>query len=189
MREQEERTTDTPPPPFFPSSPFSSPTETPLSWSTDGKRVLFASENHSIYVCSYNEAKEDGAISVPIIETLPTQHRYKVLDAQFHPKYPAKDEVVSAGLDGIIVWDTTNCKIRYSMPLSNKVGEEKFHTSQIECISWGYDGNIMLTGSKDNSIRIWNSSSKYEFLENLTGHKAPVLTLSFCQETEMLASR
>ena len=162
--------------------------ETPLAWSADGSMVLFASENHSIYLCKYEESKEDGTIHVPITETLPTQHAQKVLDAQFHPQFPNKDEVVSCGLDGFIVWDTTNAKVRYKFPLSNNVGEEKLHTNQIECICWGYNGDIMLTGSKDNSIRIWNSGSKYEFLENLTGHKAPVLTLAFYDDTRMLAS-
>jgi WD40 repeat protein len=161
--------------------------ETPLSWSNDGSTVLFASENHSIYLCTYNESK-DGDITVPITETLPTQHKYKVLDAQFHPKFPATDEIVSCGMDGFIVWDTTNAIVKHAIPLSQDVGEEKYHTNQIECICFGYDGDVLFTGSKDNSIRIWNSGSKYEFLENLTAHKAPVLTITFCEKTEMLAS-
>ena len=37
--------------------------ETPLDWSPDGSRFLFTSENHSIYICSFNEEK-DGSVSV-----------------------------------------------------------------------------------------------------------------------------
>ena len=36
--------------------------ESPLDWSPDGSKLLFTSENHSIYVCSFNEA-ENGNVS------------------------------------------------------------------------------------------------------------------------------
>jgi len=162
--------------------------ETPLAWSPTGSHLLFTSENHSIYICEYNETKEDGTITVPITETLPTQHKFKVLDASFHPRFPETDEVVSCGFDGILIWDTTNANIRQRIDLSNKVGETKKHTGQVECIAWGYGGDILITGSKDNSIRLWNSAKNYEFLEVLVGHKAPVLTIAFNVETNMLAS-
>ena len=162
--------------------------ETPLAWSPTGSHMLFASENHSIYLCEYNESKEDGTITVPITETLPTQHRYKVLDASFHPLFPATQEVVSCGLDGIIIWDTSNSQIKHRLELSKQVGDTKLHTGQVECLCWAYDGAILVTGSKDNSIRLWNSASKYEFLEVLVGHKAPVLCLDFNADTNMLGS-
>ena len=114
--------------------------ETPLAWSPTGSHMLFASENHSIYLCEYNESKEDGTITVPITETLPTQHRYKVLDASFHPLFPATQEVVSCGLDGIIIWDTSNSQIKHRLELSKQVGDTKLHTGQVECLCWAYDG-------------------------------------------------
>ena len=161
--------------------------ETPLAWSMDGSTLLFASENHSIYLCEYNESK-DGEINVPIVDILPTQHRFKVLDATFHPKYPETNEVVSCGMDGILVWNASEVGVKHRQPVSDNVGETKLHTAQVECLCWAYGGDVLITGSKDNTIRLWDATNNYQHLEVLTSHKAAVLTLAYCEETKMLAS-
>ena len=127
-------------------------------------------------------------MSIPITDTLPTQHRYKVLDACFHPLYPTVPHVVSCGMDGTLIWDTSSGNVSVRIPVSATVGEERNHTGQVECLCWAYSGSILFTGSKDNTIRAWDTQNKYSFTEVLTSHKAPVLCATFCQKTGMLAS-
>ena len=49
--------------------------ESPIDWSPDGSKLLFTSENHSIYVCSFKEA-ENGDVSDKSCSSLMDAEKY-----------------------------------------------------------------------------------------------------------------
>jgi WD40 repeat protein len=86
-------------------------------------------------------------------------------------------QLASAGADNIIIiWDWINAKGKYSL---------KGHTDEITCLLYLYDG-LLVSGSKDTTIRIWNTvnNSKIE----IKRHKHKINCLVNIIEKKMFAS-
>jgi len=63
------------------------------------------------------------------------------------------------------------------------------HTESIVCLSWSPDSRFLCSGSKDNSVRIWNFSQPDEIeVMILQGHKHDVRDVCFSPDGQYLAS-
>ncbi|MCH8922293.1 MAG: WD40 repeat domain-containing protein, partial [Planctomycetes bacterium] len=63
----------------------------------------------------------------------------------------------------------------------------KGHTAPVSGMAFSPDGKLLVTGSADHSVRLWNSKSG-ELVKVLDGHKAAVLDVAFAPDSQMLAS-
>ena len=61
------------------------------------------------------------------------------------------------------------------------------HTEWVNSVSFSPDGNILASGSVDNTIRLWNSNTG-RHIRTLTGHTSSVNSVSFSPNGQMLAS-
>lgn len=61
------------------------------------------------------------------------------------------------------------------------------HTDTVLCVAWSTDGELLVSGSADNTIKVWNVETGRE-LYTLEGHKASVTSVGFCCGGRILAS-
>lgn len=52
---------------------------------------------------------------------------------------------------------------------------EDGHEADIECFCWAYDGQILITGSKDTNMKAWDVTEDYRLIETLFGHKVRMM--------------
>ncbi|CAL5211674.1 unnamed protein product [Lathyrus oleraceus] len=105
-------------------------------------------------------------------------HKDTVEDVQFCPS--SAQEFCSVGDDScLILWDA-----RVGTTPAVKV--EKTHDGDVHCVDWNtHDINLILTGSADNSVRMFdrrklNSSGVGSPIFKFEGHEAPVLCVQWC---------
>ncbi len=80
--------------------------------------------------------------------------------------------------DGIQLWDAHTGE--YKKTLTG-------HTDVIDNVELSSDGNILASGSWDNTIRLWDAHTG-EHKKTLTGHTASVETIAFSPDDKTLAS-
>lgn len=123
---------------------------------------------------------------VSVVEKMLNGHTQDVKCLLFHPTEPI---LVSAGDDAIILWDFNTGKM--IQKVANKQGKRS-HEGTVECLEWGVNNQVLMTGSKDTTFILWRLIMKptphIDFLEQITGHKGAVLALVYNQETSKVAS-
>lgn len=107
-------------------------------------------------------------------------HSETVEDVQFHPS--SDQEFCSVGDDScLILWDA-----RAGHEPALKI--EKAHDADLHCVDWNsLEDNLLLTGSADNSVRMFDRrklSGKGQGtpIHKFQGHSAPVLCVQWCPE-------
>ncbi|NEQ68420.1 MAG: hypothetical protein F6K21_23550 [Symploca sp. SIO2D2] len=60
------------------------------------------------------------------------------------------------------------------------------HTDWVSSVSFSPDGELIASGSKDNSIKLWNTDGS--LLQDLPGHEAGVHSVSFSPDGQIIAS-
>ena len=142
-------------------------------------------------------------------------HRLTVKSLLFHPHNA--DIMISGGVEGIFVWSLSAGRVSqvithanasdFSASIAAVISGSSAHESDVECMCWTHDGATLITGSKDATVKAWsfgNSAAAtsggasaprqaatpllLSFLETITGHKGPVLSVVYCPETCRLAS-
>lgn len=73
-----------------------------------------------------------------------------------------------------------------AITLSNTT-DQGDHTSWIHAVSWSPDGKHLASGSQDQSVRVWDSSSGSCIFE-LLGHSGEVLCVCWSPDSNQLAS-
>ena len=61
------------------------------------------------------------------------------------------------------------------------------HERSVQSVSFSPDGQTIVSGSSDNTIRLWDVGTG-KHLRTLTGHKGPVYSVSFSPDGQILAS-
>ena len=61
------------------------------------------------------------------------------------------------------------------------------HTSYVQSVSWSPDGKHIVSGSLDNTVRIWNAQSG-TCIHTLTGHTSGIHSVSWSHDSSMIAS-
>ena len=117
------------------------------SITTHNKKLLFASAAGIFYCPDYTISKVDTTV----IDTL-TDIRFNAID--YHP---SSNRVVAGGEDGnLYVWNLSDFK------LDTLQG----HLDNITDVTFSQSGNWILSGSKDNSVRIWLKDKEDSFEES-----------------------
>ena len=160
--------------------------KTPLCWDESGTRFAFVSNNRSIYIWE-RKTTSSGSYRMVLRQVLRGGHKHTVLCTIFDPNFADTKTIVSGGGDGIIIWDVATGEIKKKLPLTSELGQN-FHSADIECLKFCHGGAYLLSGSKDNSIKIWDVKKDYALLDTLNGHKAPVLALDFNESKQLIGS-
>jgi WD40 repeat protein len=63
----------------------------------------------------------------------------------------------------------------------------KGHTDTAVCMAYSPDGSVIATGSRDKTIRLWNSKTGKN-LRTLAGHTGEASSLAFCAAGKQLVS-
>lgn len=107
-------------------------------------------------------------------------HKDTVEDVQFCPSNA--QEFCSVGDDSaLILWDARTG----NEPV---IKVEKAHNADLHCVDWNpHDENLILTGSADNSVRMFDrrhltSSGVGSPVHKFEGHSAPVLCVQWCPD-------
>lgn len=166
----------------------------PVAWSADAKLLAFAARDYGIYIAVRT------ATGFTVAETL-IGSRSSVKKLEFHP---SRQLLVSANDEGIKLWavfvdaggsnnPANQSRLVQSILVDSTV---RTHDASVETVLWLMDGAFLATGSKDNSVKIWElqevGSSPEEcslrYMETLDSHKAPVLALRYSDASNCLAT-
>ncbi|KAL0945638.1 hypothetical protein HGRIS_014792 [Hohenbuehelia grisea] len=60
--------------------------------------------------------------------------------------------------------------------------------SAVECVSFSLDGTRIASGSKDNTIRLWDAATGEQIGTPLSGHDSPVTSVAFSPDGTRIAS-
>lgn len=96
-------------------------------------------------------------------------HGEAILAAQFSPVSSSK-LLTGSGDGNARVWDCDT-----GTPLHTLKG----HTSWVLVVSWSSDGNMIATGSMDNTVRLWNPTTGQAIGSPMKGHTKWVRSLSW----------
>jgi WD40 repeat protein len=77
--------------------------------------------------------------------------------------------------------------VLYSPTKKDPAVQLEGHTRPVLAMAFSSDGKWLVTGSEDQSIRVWDVATGKEKLK-LSGHKAPVSALTFSSDGKMFAS-
>ena len=61
------------------------------------------------------------------------------------------------------------------------------HSGRVTSVAFSYDGKYVLSGSSDNTIKVWNSSTVSEMC-TLAGHSAGVTSVAFSYDGKYVLS-
>ena len=170
----------------------------PTTWSHDGTMLAFAARDFGIYV-----AMSEGG-SFRVAASL-VGSKARVVALQFNPH---RSLLASGAEDGLKLWAVHGAGT--GVPSSNNPTSQNrllqsvdsdtgsgAHESTVEEVYWFLDGQFLATGSKDNTIRIWDlvetgssgdSECSLSHLETIDAHKASVLSIAFSQPVMKLAT-
>lgn len=106
---------------------------------------------------------------------------------------PCGYEILSVSRDGnVILWEDTDCVGVYWLKVT-LVGELRANgvvsraEMMITCASWSPDGTKLVTGGRDDLVRVWDSSTG-QLLTTLTGHCGGVFSVSYSPDGTRIAS-
>ena len=93
-----------------------------------------------------------------LIRTLP-KHQNTILQIKYSPDGKL---IASAGWDenSIKLWDAENGKLKETLK----------HTEGVNSIAFSKDGQFLISGSEDNTIKIWDIANQPQLIKTLTGH-------------------
>ena len=79
--------------------------------------------------------------------------------------------LLSGGNEGIFVWDIEQESLRKKIEIATPGTSEEGHEADIECFCWAYEGAMLITGSKDANMKVWDVEEDFRLVETLFGHK------------------
>ena len=71
--------------------------------------------------------------------------------------------------------------------MGEKIATLEGHITMVNTVSFSPDGTILASGSRDNTVRLWNVSTR-EQIATLNGHSSEVLSVAFTPDGTTLAS-
>jgi len=165
------------------------------AFSPDDKRIVTASQDGSVIVWSVEEG-EGPETDVGKIKITPGPpflgHAGPVYAAAFSPD---GKHVASAGYGKrVLLWDPAEVKpFDYETLLSNEESPPPVfttfegHTAGVTSVQFSANGKLLVTGSNDNTVRVWDVST-HKPLKVLRGHGGRVLSCAFAPQGHLVLS-
>lgn len=159
-----------------------------LDFSQDGNFLATGSADHTLKI--WQVAQEMPIEHEPTLCQTFTGHGHWVRAISIAPH---RDFIVSGSADRTIhIWPTHLTEPLIEEPLTTLNG----HSLSVRAIAMSPNGQILASGSADQTIQIWPVADilgdRSESLPTpqtvLTGHKAPVDTVAFSSDSQLLAS-
>lgn len=136
-----------------------------IAFDSDGRDIAICENNNTIKVVRI----DDGKTTLTIKESSPAS----CITFSPNGKY-----IVTGNDDVITLWGAANGK---------QVRTLKGHTDRVRCISFNPAGDLLASGSADNSIILWDMETGTQ-MKTMTGHTDVIFGLAFNSEGRMLAS-
>ena len=101
---------------------------------------------------------------------------------------PDGSTLASGSSDNAIkLWDARSGELQLSIDARGPGYERKGHASDVDSVAFAPDGNTLVSGSSDNTIKLWDARSG-EVLRTLDGHANEVRSVAFAPDGKTLAS-
>jgi WD40 repeat protein len=84
-------------------------------------------------------------------------------------------------------WEREEWKCDWTTKKEEYKGYSRYHTAPIVTVTWSPDGKYIASGSKDNSIIIWNPENG-KFIQRLQGHTETVRSTVWSTDSKTLFS-
>lgn len=151
-----------------------------VHWSVSGRLLATCSRDKSVWIWEVGGAgEEDGG--EPDIECAAVLMSH-VQDVKCVRWSPARDELASAGYDDTICLHVTDGGEGEQLEGEwNLATTLRGHESTVWSVDWSADGNSLVSGSHDLSVRVWQrrSASSWTCVSVLSGHHSdPVYSVS-----------
>ncbi len=96
--------------------------------------------------------------------------------------------LASGGLDGTIrIWNADSGKQIHAFMEQRFANNLAAQSAAINVVTFNTDGNVLASGHKNGSIRLWDINSGYS-IQTLKGHADAISTLSFSPDGHTIAS-
>lgn len=129
-----------------------------LSFSPDDSRFVTASDDSSLKIWAFEEAREESTLK---------GHGWDVMACDWHP---FKGLIVSGSKDNLVkFWDPRSCAT-----LATYHG----HKGTIQSAQWSKDGNLVATASRDQVVKLYDIRAMAE-LHTLKGHPNDVCSVDW----------
>lgn len=140
---------------------------TAIAWNPLGSQIITGSQDSLLMLWDAN----DGSY----VSTIKKVNDYYILSITWSPD--GKDIAIVTLSTHIHIYRTeTKEEIHYLQ-----------HTNQVNTLSWNHNGNLIASGSDDDTVKIWNPYSNITLL-NFTKHQCAVRAVSWCSDGDRIAS-
>ncbi|MCM2371887.1 WD40 domain-containing protein [Aporhodopirellula aestuarii] len=170
-----------------------------IAWSPDGRQLASGGRDHSVRIWDLsvldepNRGKSSTATAVPV-----QGHEDRVWCVAWSPD---SQRLASASDDGSVgVWNAKTGQRELNLRQERDTrglwawkGSTEIplvglgHDSFVNAVAWSPDGERIISGGEDQTVRVWDSTSGRE-LETLRPHRGGVETLAFNHDGTRLAS-
>lgn len=143
-----------------------------IAFSHDGERLVSGSNDEAIRLWDVQTKAEIGVIWMP--------EGSVHMGIQCIAIAADDTQVVAASHAQITVWDVESC---------TSAGEPLIgHSAEVLCLAYSPNGDLIASGSADESVRLWDARTHTTIIGPLFGHHSPVHTIVFAPDGVIFAS-
>ncbi|MDE0427259.1 MAG: WD40 repeat domain-containing protein [Candidatus Poribacteria bacterium] len=166
-----------------------------VAFSPDGKTLASGSEDNTIILWDTTTGEHTRTLASPtgpFVEPTGTLvgHTDTVYSVAFSPD--GRTLASSSEDSTVLLWDTTTGEhiktlARPTGPFVGPTDPLAGHTDTVYSVAFSPDGQILASGSADNTIILWDATTG-QYKQTLTGHKRAVYSIAFSPDGQILAS-